>query len=418
LGRLVFLKKGLFYESEHEIRNPFLIFTQNNDHKSITLTDITGRESISWDLPIEHPLLKIFGLLELGYYAFLYPNLQDSIGIFLDLVKGDTALIIGIQYLYQFYKLVLLNGMSDILYLKPFFGTLKSCLSLIQNIKDLFILIFNINKDIILNDINKYIETFGKLKDVKLNEYNKYYQEQEENLFTDENDIQILDIVIKTDLLTNSRIRDKIKILIMNSWILLLSKTKTEEYPSSDVINMDYFNQFIQENSLNTFIFNKYKEFLTKNGLLFKLDDIINEFNDIKKVSQEVSHKQIINTCKIRNIDRCIILYDSPEKDHFIHLFNDQNLFRDIPVFVDLFGELNDLFSLYLYIEKIDYFLFKTEFDDDKEEKRDLQEIESNEKLQAHINLIGYYTDYLSKNKNNKPILNIGLYLYFILKNK
>ena len=67
-------------------------------------------------------------------------------------------------------------------------------------------------------------------------------------------------------------------------------------------------------------------------------------------------------------------------------------------------------------MEKIDFFLFKSEFED-KEEDDNQEEGELEEeidKLQLNIKLIDYYEQYLTN--NDKSILYIGLYIYFILK--
>lgn len=402
LGEVNFFQRDLFYTSDYETRNPFLVFTQNDHKSTIKLNQITGRDSISWDLPIEHPLLKIMGLLELAYYSFLYPpSTEDIVKRFLtdtvDRYGQNMGVIIGMEYLYHLYIIILWNGFSDIIYLKPLFGTLKSCLLIVQYIKELFELIFEINKDRILVKLEESFGTFS--------EYN-------EKLYA--TDTVVLDILMKSALFTDIRIVTQVKLLIMNLWILIQGVNKEEEVeaPSSGLINIAYFNQFVTRNSLGNLISNDYKNSLQKNGLLFKSEDISNNISHIIKFSNEVYYKQIMNTSRIRNIDRCIILYDSQEKDHFINLFRDtSNLYEDIYKPVNLLGEIDDLFSLYLYIEKIDYFLFKTEFDnEEKEEEPKVASSESIDKLQMSINLLGYYNDHLSKD------LNLGLYIWFILK--
>src|SRR6185436_14898356 len=143
---------------------------------------------ISCDLPIEHPLLKTIVLLELGFYLFLYPlkqpeflPIQKSISDYLDIKDierysgtNPLGLYIGLHYFYHLYKIILMNGVSDVEYLRSLFGSLKSCIGLIQNIKDLFILLFEIKRDQILKDLDKYLDSFGKLKDIESIEYKKY----------------------------------------------------------------------------------------------------------------------------------------------------------------------------------------------------------------------------------------------------
>src|SRR4029079_4564574 len=257
---------------------------------------------------------------------------QKSISDYLDIKDierysgtNPLGLYIGLHYFYHLYKIILMNGVSDVEYLRSLFGSLKSCIGLIQNIKDLFILLFEINRDQILKDLDKYLDSFGKLKDIESIEYKKYYEHQspksQNNLFTNESDIVILDIIMESSNTNDERIYAKVRSLTMNSWILILSQgTETNNKdksqmmmmieegkysynPTSGVINTYYFNHFLKEYNIYDILFNNYTINFKSNGILLKANDIINEANKIKRISNEISYKNIVNICKIRNID-------------------------------------------------------------------------------------------------------------------
>ena len=490
-----FFRSNLFKDSEFDKRNPFLCFT--NKDKKVSLNLIDGKSTLSWNLPYETPLFRYLGYLEFSFFCFIFPVnfienneqidqrfklnwiIQQSIIEYqndIDYSKiierygliNPYSLIIGLYFLYNLQRLILINGTSDIKYLKTIFGDENTCISIIQKIRDLFIFIFYMNKNLILKELDIYLNSLGELKEFK--NYKRYYNDESiinnETLFINEDDLIPLDILLSFSLLSDQKIYDKIKSLIFELWIIILAQVKPDFYkhdlildptipdipfiPKNHYIDNNYFYKsfyYFKNNNLSDFLFNNYKLSLIKHGILFDKQDIIKEVSMINKFNNLLSYQNIINICKIKNINRCIIFCNNiKEISNFEDLFKkNNNLYplnqkliflpwnhmlksvtsvnESIPIkYINFLKKLEELFYKYLILEVVDDFLMISEFKEEEKEEEEEKGGKEIQKLQSYINLIEYYKQFILDNKDDNDmiiyndILKIGLYIYFLLK--
>lgn len=465
-------------------RKPFLIFNNNPriEQKNIILKDIEGKDSLSWDLPVESTLFNFLYYLELGYYSFIYPlnykgngtinsefhkykispslhiqtnileylNLKVSIKSYYDDSKyidikrygylNPLGSFLGLKFFSNLLKNILKISISNIDLINLLFNDIKSSIKLIQDIRILFI---NLLKDniTIINE-NDYIKI------------TKPDLTNENLLFTQENDINLIDIIINKGIFFNQF--EYIKTLLIETWSKIIAKVNSNyfeekneefnlifnnEFKTNNINNQYFYNSYLNYNKttlLNDLIFNNYIESLKQSGIFLPSREVLKESKELSKLRNLISLQNIINIWKLTNINRCIFIYNNKDFNHLKELLNNNqynivNVSFDCEInyigfdnedFIisnqryDFIKEFDKLIYLYLIFEKIDYFLFHTEFNNDVIDTNEIEIIEDNLQLkfQNYSGLINYFIQLNELNSNNNVFNYIGIYILLLLQ--
>lgn len=440
-------KKDLFNESilnsGDEKRNPFLVFSQlTNYYKSeLSLDQIDGKGRYSWDLPMESPIFKFLRYLQGSYYLFLYPfRIQnrpnasanttitkfiisrlniDIDNIYVDQygTRNQYALYIGVLFLKNLMECIIEYTPSDISYLQIIFNnSIEDCIKLINETLSLFRIMFKeMNPGLIETDL----------------------------LFTSKKDLEYLDMIIKKYSFNNKF--DEIQLIIMNTWCVIFSHVNKEypEYSFKDTLDFDkmsfnttrinnryFYNYYLSnfnDDYLPTIIYKNYFDTLRINGLLIKE---VNELYKVSNLRDMVSIQNIVNILRLKNFNRCIVLYNDITIQHFESLLSSSSssfvVSQNSPNIIKLydtqktkneniFVSLGEYLNLYLLFEHIDYFLYRTEFNE-FEENDITENIENPEipKLQYFSPLIFYYGQNKVVKEEETDYNYIGLYILLL----
>jgi len=256
-------------------RKGFLIFWESVHigKKTIDISNLNGKDSLSWKIPAESESLAGFQLLETAFYLFLFPlnfnnerkpepllenqnnekavNIQKRLlsrhGTNLNMINikkfgliNPSALFIGIQVIKEFYNVIRLNGENNLNYLEIIIPDTKQCQNLINKIRDIMFLIqeTELTKPVVYMELVKQInERIHEDRGEKLLNRSKISNEDQmvyknlliktkENIFKNDNLDWLWRIILSTG--DFSSYYNIIKKFVLETWTIIASHVNTE----------------------------------------------------------------------------------------------------------------------------------------------------------------------------------------------
>jgi len=339
-------------------RKPFIVFWEQtvNVPNEINISDIDGKGTASWNLPVDTDLIASFTFMESAFEGFLkpvhyYPDGKsdggtESVGGYHGFYKPDfdkygydspITLEIAVTFLLWFFRDILSENLSNYNYIETLIPSTKLIITMIQDIRQIWIdmveenrsNLISIYKDIVEKEINE-LDNEDEKKETREYLFKKYFPQDNNILFTLKDHGHILDTIHTKFNFKSEPIRKKIEEVIKKYWMLIAIHANKDKitYPLNidfiyninhhrivDYINRDYFiNLFIELKKtadIPTVLFSNFMEsIISKNRIKPAL---ITEFRNL------ISTQIITDVCLNTKIERCIVLYGH---GHIKHLKN------------------------------------------------------------------------------------------------
>jgi len=360
-------------------RKPFLIFwetlNREDQEKSINLSEINGRETQSWVLPLDPDVMGSFSFMQSAYVSFLYPvnysdngtpdinenamiqkNIgeqhgykDDKINFKRDGYESPIGIWCAWSFVYMFLDYILINGIDNTTFLKIFIPDNDIIKSFIEDLRQLWITLVKFNILIIREKINKKVyenlsvitfDNIESLKEQALILINEMLPLNLDLLFTKESHRTVLDIIHREDYILYKYVYAILKIFIIKYWLkiaALVDASKvnypfdTELYINLNytrnfdpIINENFFLKLIEElNSsltidIPTLLYTMFMKNMMKNK---KFNPSKNDRDIILKTRDFVSAQTIIDICNFKKIKRCIIFHGTAHTKSLSEIF-------------------------------------------------------------------------------------------------
>jgi hypothetical protein len=271
--KILFKQRNNTYKITH--RKGFLIFWESAHigTKTIDISNLNGKDSLSWKIPAESESLAGFQVLETAFYLFLFPlnfnnekkpepllenqnnekaiNIQKRLlsrhGANLNMINikkfgliNPAAMFIGItQVIKEFYDVIRLNGENNLSYLEIIIPDRNQCQNLINKIRDIIFLIqeTELNKSVVqtelINQINERIhrDRWDYRAPTKISSedqmvYKNLLIQSKENIFKNDNFDWLWRIILSTG--DFSSYYNIIKKFVLETWTIIASHVNTE----------------------------------------------------------------------------------------------------------------------------------------------------------------------------------------------
>jgi hypothetical protein len=354
-------------------RKPFLIFWESEhiNSNSIDISNINGKDSLSWKLPSENDSFSCFQWMDTAIYLFLYPinfDINNHVESFLDKRNNESG--IGVQkyflgthgqtfddvntkiygffnpfamrysfnFIIDLFDSISINGEENLKYLEIILPNTQQCHNLVDNLREITYTIIQsqLQQPEIKKELDILINNHIKKMDGDYQTYYNMIVQEKENLFKNRN-IRMLFSLIKRygDL---SSFYNLIKSFILFTWSNIISHVRSDLFneikPFGDLelklnenkiimdkINNQYFISIIEnlKNELSidlpSLLFNKIGDLFEK-GLLLS-DTTIRRKDHFTEIRDFIVLKNMLNICLSTNIKRCIIFGGNFHIKHF-----------------------------------------------------------------------------------------------------
>lgn len=367
-------------------RKPFLIFwetlTREDQEKSINLSEINGRETQSWTLPLDPAIMGSFSFMQSAYVAFLYPvvyeldgtpdndenaKIQLSIGyshgyhekiinIERDGFESPIAIWLSWNFIEMVLKYILINGINNTDFLHIFLPDTNIIKSFIDDLRQIWISVVNYNKKIVREKVIKKVyenlseivfDSIDSLKEQAEILINEILPKDSKLLFTKESHRTLLELIYVEDDISYKNLLVDLKIFIIKYWLKFaaLVDANKVEYPFNlnysinlnytrifdPIIDEKFFQKLIEELNLSlsidlpTLLYTMFMKSLMKN----KKIDPKSDKDIIVKTRDFVSAQTIIDICNFKKIKRCIILHGTYHTESLSNIFEIDGMQKD-----------------------------------------------------------------------------------------
>ncbi len=369
-------------------RKPFLIFwetlNKEDQEKSINLSDINGRETQSWILPLDPDVMGSFSFMQSAYISFLYPvsysvdgtpdiienaNIQrkiggqhgykdDKINFNRDGYDSPIANWCSWSFVHMFLDYILLNGINNTNFLQIFIPDIDIIKSFIEDLRQVWINLVKFNTLVIKQKISKKVydslsiitfDNIESLKEQALILTDEMLPTDINLLFTKESHRTVLDIIHREDYIKYKYSYIDLKNFIIKYWLKIaaLVDASKVEYPFylnlsinlnytrnfTPIINENFFLKLIEElNSylsidIPTLLYTMFMKKMMKNK---KIDSSKDDKDIILKTRDFVSSQTVIDICNFKKIKRCIIMHGTAHTKSLSEIFENDGFQKSI----------------------------------------------------------------------------------------